>query len=97
MARRSDTSPADGTASTPSRTGPKPLTEAQVGREVSAIARSVEWSLGVPGRHYSGLSYDALLDVLEDPSDLGLTIIHNVATHLLDLGVVERDLHDHLS
>ena len=65
MARRSDTSPADGTASTPSRTGPKPLTEAQVGREVSAIARSVAWSLGVPGRHYSGLSYDALLDVLE--------------------------------
>ena len=39
----------------------------------------------------------ALLDVLEDHSELGLTIIHNVATHLLDLGVVERDLHDHLS
>ena len=38
-----------------------------------------------------------LLDVLEDHSDLGLTIIHNVATHLLDHGVVERDLHDHLS
>lgn len=48
-------------------TRPKPqgLTEAQVGREVKAIARDVEWSLGVPGRHYSGLSYDALLDVLE--------------------------------
>lgn len=39
----------------------------------------------------------ALIDVLEDHSDLGLTIVHNVATHLLDAGFVERDLHDHLS
>lgn len=39
----------------------------------------------------------ALIDVLEDHSDLGLTLIHNIATRLLDAGVVERDLHDHLS
>jgi CRP-like cAMP-binding protein len=38
----------------------------------------------------------ALIDVLEGHSDLGLTIVHNLATHLLD-AVVERDLHDHLS
>ncbi len=39
----------------------------------------------------------ALIDVLEDHSDLGLTIVHNLATQLLDAAVVERDLHDHLS
>lgn len=65
MARRSETAAALGAATTPARARPQGLTEAQVGREVKALAREVEWSLGVPGRHYSGLSYDALLDVLE--------------------------------
>lgn len=72
----------------------KPLTEAQVGREVKAIARAVEWSLGVPGRHYSGLSYDALLDVLEkqerefrkDTSALRRSVLADVQIHFADLG-----------
>ena len=53
------------TTSTPARNAAR-LTEAQVAGEVSRIAKSIEWSLGVPGRHYSGLSYDDLLDILEE-------------------------------
>ncbi len=94
MALRSDTSRTDGTASTPSRSGPKPLTEAQVGREVKALAREVEWSLGVPGRHYSGLSYDELLDVLEgqqrefrrDTSALRRSVLADVQIRFAALG-----------
>lgn len=72
----------------------KPLSEAAVAREVKAIAREVEWSLGVPGRHYSGLSYDALLDVLEkqerefrrDTSALRRSVLADVQIRFASLG-----------
>lgn len=65
MPPRSDSDSPRASATTPSTSKPPRLTAAQVGGEVSRIAKTVEWSLAVPGRHYSGLAYDELLDVLE--------------------------------
>lgn len=92
MATRRTTPDAAASPSTPSRRGA--LSDAQVDREVSRMAREVEWSLGVPGRHYSGLSYDELLDVLEaqgrdfrgDTSALRRAVLADVQIRLAGIG-----------
>ncbi len=42
-------------------------------------------------------SLSTLIDVLEDHTDLGLAMVSNAATRLLDHHPMERDLHEHVS
>lgn len=90
MAKRSDdTTPAKGATSGARAT----LTESQIAGIVARLGREVEWSLEVPGRHYSGLTYEALLDILaeqgrpfrEDSRTLRKTAIAETSLRLASL------------
>lgn len=69
--------PAGGTARTPRpsprehrRTGTTPAarsaTRGEITRAITGIGRGFTVALEVPGRHYSGLSYDELIEILAD-------------------------------